>query len=360
MRTATRMILLAIVAVVVLWGVPALAFHDEGVAHCNGCHTMHNSYEGQLVDPDSPNGNDWLLIDATPSDTCLECHSTGTTRGVFNGDCATGASRENGAGNYIFLTCPDLRESTRGAIIPGERAGHNLNAPGHMLATDTTITMAPGGTFPSSLMGCTSCHDPHGTNSYRLLYGARLVQGTFPFTNPPPVAEKLASTGGETPSNHAAYQSGMSQWCGNCHTNFANIGTTHKHVVGVAMGATIATAYNLYAGSDNLFGGTQPTAYWPEVPFEDPAMTITSTQGPSGSSVVMCLTCHRAHATSAASAGRWDFNVTFNEEDGDTWGTYEMAQRISALSTNANRPLCNKCHVKDIDDAIFTDAEVSP
>lgn len=355
MRTMTRMLLLAAVSVVVLWAVPALAYHDEGVAHCNGCHTMHNSYEGQLVDPDSPDGNPWLLIDATPSDTCLSCHSTGTTRGVFNGDCATGASRENGAGNYIFLTCANLAESTRGSGIPGERAGHNLDAPGHGLATDTTLAAAPGGNFPASLMGCTSCHDPHGTDAYRLLYGAREVMGFYNFTNPAPVASPLASSGGETPTNHAAYNSGMSEWCGNCHQDFEQIGTTHKHKVGVTLGAGIAQAYNLYNGSDDLFGGVAATAYWPEVPFEDPAMTIGSTQGPTASSVVMCLTCHRAHATSAASAGRWDFNVTFNEEDGDTYGTFEMAQRISNLSTNANRSLCNKCHVQDIDDAIKPD-----
>ncbi len=71
MRTATRMLLMGAAAVVVLWGVPALAFHDHGVAHCDGCHTMHNSQDGQLVDPDSPDGNPFLLNDATPSDTCL-------------------------------------------------------------------------------------------------------------------------------------------------------------------------------------------------------------------------------------------------------------------------------------------------
>ncbi|MDH3404370.1 MAG: hypothetical protein OEP45_12180, partial [Acidobacteriota bacterium] len=162
MRTATRILLLASVAALVLWGVPALAFHDEGVAHCNGCHTMHNSYEGEPVDPDSPDGNPWLLVDATPSDTCLGCHSSAnSSRGVFDGDCSAGHSLEKGAGNYIFLTCPDLRESTRGAVIPGERAGHNLDAPGHGLVTDTTHISAPGGTFPALLMGCTSCHDPH-------------------------------------------------------------------------------------------------------------------------------------------------------------------------------------------------------
>ena len=100
--------------------------------------------------PDSPNGNPWLLVDATPSDTCLGCHSSAnSSRGVFDGDCNTGHSREKGAGNYIFLTCPDLRESTRGSVIPGERAGHNLDAPGFGLATDTTLATAPGGTFPA-------------------------------------------------------------------------------------------------------------------------------------------------------------------------------------------------------------------
>ena len=49
----------------------AWAFHDAGVAACNGCHTMHNSQDNVLVDPDSPNGNDYLLKDATPSDVCL-------------------------------------------------------------------------------------------------------------------------------------------------------------------------------------------------------------------------------------------------------------------------------------------------
>ncbi len=31
---------------------------------------------------------------------------------------------------------------------------------------------------------------------------------------------------------------------------------------------------------------------------------------------VLCLTCHRAHATSSPDAGRWDFNVTLLFEDG--------------------------------------------
>ena len=38
-------------AALVLVAAPTLAFHDAGVAHCNGCHTMHNSQDGALGDP---------------------------------------------------------------------------------------------------------------------------------------------------------------------------------------------------------------------------------------------------------------------------------------------------------------------
>ena len=65
-----KVLLIATVLTFVLAG-SAWAFHDQGVADCQGCHTMHNSQDGILVDPDSPDGNDWLLKDATPSDVCL-------------------------------------------------------------------------------------------------------------------------------------------------------------------------------------------------------------------------------------------------------------------------------------------------
>ena len=48
--------LLFVLSLVAISAAPALAFHDGGVAHCNGCHTMHNSQDGALVDPDSPGG----------------------------------------------------------------------------------------------------------------------------------------------------------------------------------------------------------------------------------------------------------------------------------------------------------------
>ena len=58
----------------------------------------------------------------------------------------------------------------------------------------------------------------------------------------------------------------------------------------------------------------------------------------------MCLTCHRAHASSGPNAGRWDFNITFLSEDGLESGSYPLPD---PYADPAQRSLCNKCHVKD-------------
>ena len=333
-------------AALVLIAAPTLAFHDAGVAHCNGCHTMHNSQDGALVDPDSPGGNPWLLNDATPSDVCLNCHAT-RLGAVFATDVLN-PDPLKGAGNFIFLLEDNLNDGHAGASNPilGEAAGHNLDAPGHGLAADTTLTSAPGGTFPGSAMGCTSCHDPHGTDAFRMLYGAgRLVQDFYVFTEAAPDAEGLSiHFGTESSSNHTAYKGGMSAWCGNCHGDFHDNNTDLIHPTGSTLGGSIATTYNLYNGTDDITGGVAATAYLAEVPFEDAANTTSSTAGPTAGSFVSCVSCHRAHGSSAPDAGRWDFSVTLLHEDGDESGSYEIPDPYGSIN---QRSLCNKCHKKD-------------
>ncbi|GJM43844.1 MAG: cytochrome c [Gemmatimonadota bacterium] len=330
----------------------ALAFHDAGVAHCNGCHTMHNSQDGLLVDPDSPGGNDWLLVDATPSDVCLSCHATGL--GAVFGSDPLAPPTERGGGNFAFLKEDNLNDGHGGASNPigGDAAGHNVNAPSLAQAADGTLGVAPGGTFPAAEMGCTSCHDPHGNESFRLLYGAGAVvqDGVATFLKPAPTAVGLSLFGpGESNTNHTAYQGGMSNWCGNCHGDFHNNTADLVHPSGQAMGGTIAGIYNRYNGTEDQAGAVQATAYLAAVPFDDAANLTNSTAGPTGSSQVMCLSCHRAHASSAPDAGRWDFSVTLLHEDGDESGSYEIPDPYASVN---QRSLCNKCHNKDANDHI--------
>jgi hypothetical protein len=339
-----RMLLFAFA--ICLMATPALAFHDAGVAHCNGCHTMHNSEDGALIDGDSPNGNAWLLVDATPSDVCLNCHATGLGA-VFSDDPLI-PSPMKGAGNFTYLQEDNLNDGHSGAThpIPGDAAGHNLVAPGHGLAADATLTTSPGGLFPASEMGCTSCHDPHGTDDFRMLYGAgRLVQaGVATFTNPAPDATGLSVFfGTESNTSHTAYRGGMSAWCGNCHGDFHDNNTQLIHASGQSMGGTIATAYGLYNGTGELPG--DPTlSYLAAVPFEDALNATGYTDGPSAASQVSCVTCHRAHGSSAPNAGRWDFSVTLLAEDGLESGSYPIPD---PYLNPAQRSLCNKCHAKD-------------
>jgi formate-dependent nitrite reductase cytochrome c552 subunit len=298
------------------------------------------------VDPDG--NNPWVLVDDTPSDVCLGCHALGF--GAVWGDDPLSPPPEKGSGNFTFLDEDNLNDGHGGATNPisGDAAGHNVVATGWGNGQDGTLAQAPGGTFPSSVLGCTSCHDPHGTDAFRLLYGTgRLVQDFFTFTEDAPVASGLSIfSGTESDSNHTAYESGMSAWCSNCHTDYHDNSGTLIHPSGEFMGGSIATTYNLYNGTVDQIGGAQATAYLAAVPFEDATINnaTSNTSGPTFSSQVSCISCHRAHAMSAPDSGRWDFSVTFLHEDGVESGSYPIPDPYSNLN---QRSLCNKCHTQD-------------
>jgi len=170
----------------------------------------------------------------------------------------------------------------------------------------------------------------------------------------------------ETDSNHTAYGSGMSEWCANCHSGFlsSNVGAQGKsHPSGnnAKITSEYANNYNSYVSTGDL-SASQASAYLALVPFE---VGTTSTalldpynsSGPGGEANVMCLTCHRAHASAFRGMGRWDFEVTRIADshpqvgDGGASGTdalnsYYGRDMIAEFGAK-QRQLCNKCHLKD-------------
>lgn len=323
---------------------PLAAFHDGGVAHCNGCHTLHSTEDGTPVVP-AP-GNDYLLLARTASDVCLRCHAQNL--GSVLGLNPLAPPPEKGAGNFVFLLEDNLYDGPElpPIPIPGDAAGHNLVAPAHGLAADLRWSAAPGGSFPASELGCTSCHDPHGRDTFRMLYGAGPVQdGLATFVAPAPLASGLGlgATESEQRDRHTAYRSGMSEWCGNCHGRYHDgTGGDFDHPVDSVFGSAERDQYNAYHGFGNPVPGTQATAYLPEVPFEDAGAAIDSRSGPTSSSRLSCVSCHRAHATSAPGAGRWDFNVGKLADDGALSGSWP----IPSPYPSPDQPgLCFKCHV---------------
>jgi hypothetical protein len=359
-------LLLTAAAALVFSSGTALAFHDGGVAECAGCHTMHNSQDGELVDASAPIGNNYLLVAANSTDVCLSCHAA---YGQFDAGLGYGPG-----GDFYWITKTFSWEGHGGTeYSTGDSHGHNVLSPAHGIEADAILTDAPGGDFDSDYLTCTSCHDPHGNQSFRILYGSALgpiyPTGRYDFVNQAPLAKGnsrktyVGGGGNETNARHTVYKSGMSEWCSNCHTDF-HAGNTDNfvHPTGEDMGTAVAGAYNAYVSTDNVVGGLQATAYWGLAPFEAvnvnlaTVSTTNNTVGPAPSDQVMCLSCHRAHASPFADAGRWDFGQTYvvdshpQATDGGATEQDVANKYYQYTFVNNQRSLCNKCHVKDFGD----------
>jgi hypothetical protein len=266
------------------------------------------------------------------------------------------------------------------------------------LHQDRKNNTAPGGIYLSSSLACTSCHNPHantmangeggsttsefslyveepleGTTrgNYRLLGGAGYEgspqESGVTFTHGAPTAAAHSVSWAETDSRHPAYGFGMSEWCANCHPAFLNSSTgasggKHPAGKGAKLNADTAKNYNSYVKTGDL-SGSQASAYLALVPFEvgisdriflDPS----SSSGPTlGNANVMCLTCHRAHASAFRNIGRWDFEAAFIADshpqfgDGGASGNDVLNSYYGRDMTSefgeTQRQLCNKCHLKD-------------
>jgi len=306
----------------------AYAFHSGGVAECEGCHSMHNSYEGSHNVTGTADGDPsgiYLLKAADQSGTCLNCHGVGTTlasyhvstEGVNAGDATLPAQMTPG-GDFSWLK-KTMTFSVRNnpATNVGERHGHNIIATDFGYGADPKLVVAPGGTYAASNLHCSSCHDPHGkyrrladssivttglpirnsgsyNNSldpisgiyavgvYRLLAGTGYAPRSYPavpFTSNSPAAVVSSSynraettQAGQT---FVAYGQGMSEWCANCHTAFIQSGYTsgmaglrHPAGNGSDLTAPIVANYNAYVTSGIMTNVTVNAAYSSLVPFE--------------------------------------------------------------------------------------------
>jgi hypothetical protein len=256
----------------------ALAFHSGGVAECEGCHSMHNSFEGSanVTGMAQYQSGPFLLKANDQSGSCLNCHQANdtapsgyhiSTGGVTPYDSTSPVEMTPG-GDFAWLK-KTMNITIRGTTAvdgnEGDRHGHNIVAQDFGYAVDKTLTTAPGGTYPANQLACSSCHDPHGryrrfadgsqsttglpifgsgsyTSSisptagvsavgvYRILAGVgyqpKSLAGSFAFVNQVPDAVAKSSYNGtssdvKTAANQkdlVAYGQGMSEWCANCHT----------------------------------------------------------------------------------------------------------------------------------------------
>ncbi len=412
---------------VAAFAIPAAAFHSGGVGECTGCHAMHGTDTGQ---GGTGNGTSSSLTGSDPGSTCLKCHLKGGENrpnsylvATADEDMPSGVppAQLSPGGDFGWLK-KSYRWGTGGGDgggnSPGERHGHNIVALDYRFTPDAGRTTSPGGSFSATRLSCISCHDPHGkyrrladgsigttgipiqasgsyatspdpsgdraVGVYRLLGGKGYVSSLYdgaPFTTDPPAA--VSPENYNRPEDHGdtrvAYGKGMSEWCANCHpAQLGGAGGGKAHPAGndIKFSSPVAANYNAYVASGNLTGNPS-TSYSSMVPFEmgtaDYALlkgtavaTGGQTAGPGTSSNLMCLSCHRAHASGWDYAARWNLKTEFLLFNGNYPGVedIEVPSRISQGRTRAEtrktfgdrpatayatyqRSLCNKCHAKD-------------
>ena len=405
---------LSLILVAVMFAISgtSFAFHSGGVAECIGCHEMHGAA--------GPN----LLQGSDNSSTCLICHGEPgqSSYHVLTPDSQmpTGVAPLNMSpgGDFGWIK-KNYYFTIRGAANTelGDSHGHNIIAADEGLIQDATNATAPGGMFPAGQLTCTACHDMHGkgryltsgaysktgqaiwtsgsygalptvlshgsyaTGVYRLLRGGGDTQDGVTFSNNPPVAVTNSTYNRSEffSQNRTAYGSGMSVFCGTCHVDMHSTAGILRHPQNVAMSGAIAGNYNSYVKSGDMTG-SPATSYLSLVPFEEGLGYSTASintlklhavtndsqlGGPTGGlSQVMCLSCHRAHASGFPESQKAQIESPFIIQDGIYPGSDNAqssiarghsSQETAAAYYNRNvtkfsgyqRSLCNKCHAKD-------------
>lgn len=311
---------------------------------CSACHTMHNSQNNSTMQFDfSPNPQGYLL-----RGSCWSCHAQLVAVNIT----ADGIPQVNhtnatdlAGGNFAYIT---TRKALTQTSATSDNVGHNVIDSGN---TDNTLTAPPGDNLTSGVTqnnltcaGQFGCHGARGTpgnnaamvgahhnnvgaslttastvgNSYRFLNGVHGYESTD--------WEATATSGG---TNHNVYKGAtaavagsltapggntISGLCNECHGQFhggtaADTGTGSpwlRHPTDVAITAnggeyaTISTTYNI------------------ATPIALADVSAQSGTFTASDAIVMCLSCHRAHASQYMDSLRWDYATIATGGGSDT------------------------------------------
>lgn len=326
---------------------------------CSNCHVMHASEAGTAADPGSyTNGPQDRLL----NDTCLGCHTEdngagpGLPANQAPGVFGKGTGGELAGGNFDHSDGNELLGHNPVGITADSRYTGSNAPPGYTTGfpsggSDGDLVEV-GATWGSNSLTCAGiygCHGKHSTagldgahhanvtgasvtgntvgTSYRFLYGIdgwedadyELVTGVGSHN----IYYAVDRSGSDDLVGNANTAT-ISYLCAQCHGIFhsgvgnagiSNTATTGaspwiRHPTDVVMDAVSATgdfdAYGTYdsnvpLGSSDVSDGTIDTA------------------ATAADRIVMCLTCHRAHASQWPDALRWDYAL-MNAGGGATTG----------------------------------------
>lgn len=298
-------------------GVALAATHgsyDATTDACAGCHVAHAAPATHLLSHNS-----------TQTYFCYMCHGAGSTAspydvqyGLITGSTGTYASTAGGMQKQGGASGPS---ATSRHTVWGYAADANGSAGAYPddESLKSGLDYIPGGTQKLTGNGlmCSSCHNPHGTTNPRLLKTSILGIGGL-------AVQFTMSDVGNNAKIVTAYKSGSSQWCGSCHDKFKTI--NHDLIPGEGHA-------NFYLGMWRHPMDAHPL---PPPGFDGSLETGTPLEKPVSVQHIACLTCHRAHATTAQATG---YALSWPRDP-----VAPGSGTTSALLRMDNRGTCYNCH----------------
>jgi predicted CXXCH cytochrome family protein len=364
----------ALILLVILFMIYPVQSHAAVTGACSNCHTMHNSQNGTDMGYGA-SGQPW--DDVGPNEYltrggCMGCHGMGTSNRIENIGVSeipqvyhTDPAGDLAGGNFAYI----LGAKGSGA---SDAKGHNIVDLGN---TDNTLDSAPGyfplehdtpvNTVNLTCAGNIGCHGNRGRpgvqgmganvqvmggahhqneggqldtadeiyNSYRFLRGVKGYEnnGTYKWQNYNATnhneyfgASTPADMGCSALSCHTANgvqppNNTLSGFCATCHGSFHVLDDADIEIEDEGIGGDTDSPFTRHP-TDILLSGIGEYAAYTSYSVEAPVARSSVPSGMSStvgaSDVVMCLSCHMAHASNYPDMLRWDYDTMISGSGG--------------------------------------------
>lgn len=303
--------------------------------NCSNCHTMHNSQNGSSMNFDGSTTPNEVLLRAT----CLGCHSE-----------ANGTSWKNGvSGAPVVLNTVEPTYNTAKGLAGGnfyyvsttvDNTGHNV-LPGN--PDGTLVNTPPGGSFPSGgtysgqlrCAGTRGCHGHNAGQSGDTAVDNQImgIKGAHHGNDTPPLGGSLTNVADNyrfllgikgredadweedvVNTSHNEYQGAtnftttttISYLCGECHGNSGGGGFHNSTGVGSAS-PWLRHPTDIALISTGEYANYTTYSMVAPIARPDPDNVTNTTIVTPGTDIIMCLSCHRAHASPYFKMMRWDY-----------------------------------------------------
>jgi hypothetical protein len=328
--TITKLIVPCSLLVALLVFLP-LSLQAKVTGVCSSCHTMHNSQNGQAMAKDDSGNLTFTPYGVLLIYSCVGCHSAanaitwqdGITKApvVFNTGEPNYGNNGLAAGNFYYVGANDLY-------------GHNVFTTNSDGTLGNTPPGAPDDTALTAQLRCAGtwgCHGHNGRQSGDTAVDDQTIamKGAHHGDDIPPLEGSLADVArnyrfllgikgkedtdwekDNVNTSHNEYKGAIgftdtttiSYLCGECHGNFhsADLGSTtpwRMHPTDVVLKNSVGAEYSAYTN----YSMVAPVAR-PEDNYTGNADVVRP-----GTDIIMCLSCHRAHASPYYKMMRWDY-----------------------------------------------------